>query len=361
MKDTITMRQAGILLLLCIFSNKILLLPSLMFEHVKADAIFSLILLFLVELLCLPILISLKKKFPNQKLYDIMKKYITVLGAKLIYLILILFMLFKALLTFSIVYVYFKQQIYQDEFIWIVLIAFIPVINHAVLTGLKSTTRTMEILLGVVLTGFVFCLAISLFTPISTPIFFVSSAKEIFASVYKYAFTFGDFIIMFLVIDKIDFKQKEEKKLYFYSSMGMLLVILLFFLFYSKYQITAFMHNNALADLLVFSVQFNAIGRLDIIAMLTIMTITLFQMEIFCYAFCNCFLNLFPLLNDKYAVVVFDILFLILYYIFVGKYEIMVNSTVGWLAIVGAIVSYLIPLICFIISLFKRREYEKSG
>lgn len=360
MKDKITMRQAGILAFLCILSNKILLLPSLMFEFVKADSIFSLAMLFAVELLTLPILIKLKQKHPDKKLYEILKGYITTVGAKLLYILLLLFMLFKTLLTFSIVYVYFKQQIYQDEFIWIVLLAFIPVINHAVISGLKPSVRTMELFFGVITTGFIFCLAISLFTPISSPVFFVSSVKNIFYSIYKYSFTFGDFIFLFLIIDKIDYKKKEEKKLYFYSILAMTLVLLLFYLFYSKYRITAFMHNNALADLLVFSVQFNAIGRLDIIAMLTIMMITLFQMEIFCYAFCDCFLNIFPLLNKKYAVVVFDVVFLILYYIFIGKYETMVGSTVGWLAVVGALVSYFVPLVCFIISLIKRRTHERS-
>lgn len=360
MNKNISMRQTGILILFSVFTTKLLLLPALMFEDVKADAIFSIILLFTLELLCLPILFKLKRKYPDKKFHDILKKYLTSFVAKVIILILMFFVLIKSILTFSIVYVYFKQQIYQDEFVWIALVACIAVISHAVLGGLRPMARTMELLFGIVISGFVFCLAISLFTPISTPTFFVSPAKDVFYSLYKYAFTFGDFAFLFLIIDKIDYKKREEKKVYFYAIFAMVLVLSLFFLFYSKYQVTAFMHNNALADLLVFSVKFNAVGRLDIVAMLTIMMITLFEIELMCYIFCDGFTSLFPLLNKKYAIVVFDVLFLLLYYVFIGKYEIMVRSTVIWLPIVGVIVGYVLPLICFIISTIKRRKNEKT-
>jgi hypothetical protein len=120
------------------------------------------------------------------------------------------------------------------------------------------------------------------------------------------------------------------------------------------------MHNNALADLLVFSVQFNAIGRLDIIAMITIMMITIFQMEIFCYAFCDGFLKIFPLLNKVYSIVIFDIIFLLLYYFLIGNYEAIVNSTFGWLEIIGAIASYVFPLICLVISIIKGEKHEEK-
>ena len=360
MKDSISMRQAGILALFVIFSNKILLLPGLMHEYIKADAIFAIFLLFGIEFMAIPILLKLKRTFPNSKLYDVLKKYLTIVGAKLIYIAILVFMIFKALLTFSVVYVYFKEQIYQNEFIWIALICFLPIMNHAFMSGLRPTARTMELFFSVVITGFIFCLVISLFTPISTPYFFVAEAGKVFNSIYKYAFTFGDFLFLFLIMDKIEYNQRQEKKIYFYVGLGMALVIALFFLFYCKYQLTSFMHNNALADLLVFSVEFNAIGRLDIVAMLTIMMVTLFQMEIFCYGFCDSFINIFPPLKKPYAIVVFDIAFLILYYIFIGKYEVMVHSTVTWLPVLGVTLGYVFPLACFIFTFLKRRKNEKT-
>ena len=352
----ISINQCGVLIVMCIFANKILLLPSLMYEKTSADSIFVLITLFLLDFIMLPILIKLKNLYPEQKFYDILKDKLGSLVTKIIYITLLIFFFFKCLLVFSITYVYFKQQIYQDEFIFMALISFFPVINHAVFCGLRSFSRTMELFFGIVIAGFIFCLVISLFTPISSPLFFTSTAKEFFTSMHNHIFAFGDFIFLFLAMDRLDFKKGKVKSLYFYTLFAMFLVVLLFFLFYAKYQMTAFMHNNALADLLVFSVQFNAIGRLDIIAMLTIMIITLFQMEIFSYAFCDCFMSIFPL-NKIYSVAVFDVLFLILYYVFIGIYEIMVKSSLLWLPYLSIFINYILPIITLIIIIIDIRQH----
>ena len=356
----ISVRQCGMIIVMCIFANKILLMPSLMYQQTSADSIFVLITLFLLDFVMLPIFIKLKKSYPDKKLYDILKDKLGVVLTKIIYIAMLCFFFFKCLLVFSVTYVYFKQQIYQDEFIFMALIAFLPVINHAVISGVRAFSRTIELFFGVVIAGFIVCLVISLFTPISTPDFFISSGKEFFSALYNHIFAFGDFIILFLIMDRIETKKGQAKHLYFYSIFAMILVVILFYLFYAKYQITAFMHNNALADLLVFSVQFNAIGRLDIIAMLTIMFITLFQMEIFNYAFCDCFVNIFPLLNKNYSIVVFDILFCILYYVFIGRYETMVTSALFWLPYLAIVINYLLPIVLLVILIIRRRKIEKK-
>ena len=356
MKDKISMHQTGVLVVFCILANKVLLLPSIMFEQMKADSIFAMILLFLLDFFALPIFFKLKKKFPDKKMFEIISIFLTKVVAKIIFILLLVFMLFKTLLTFSVVYDYFKQQIYQDEFIWIALICIVPVMNHAVLTGIKSTARTMEMFFGVVVWGILLCFFISLFTHFSMPFFFETSALKIFTGAFKYIFAFGDFILLFLIIDKIDYKQSQEKKIYLYALFAIFIVLFLFYIFYSKYQITAFMHNNALADILVFSVQFNAIGRLDIIAMITIMTLVTFQMEIFCTAFCESFVNVFPLLNKRWAVATFDVAFLLLYYFYVGKFETIVHSAMQWLPILGIVVAYLLPIILYIITFLRRKK-----
>ncbi len=362
MKNTqISLRQCGIIIAMCIFANKILLMPSLMFENSKSDSIFVLIFLFALDFIALPIFLRLKKHYPTERLYDILKDKIGVFVTKLIFILLIVFFFFKCLLVFSVTYVYFKNQIYHDEFIFLAFISFLPVISHAAIVGIRAFSRTMELFFFFVIAGFIVCLCISLFTPISMPYFFTTTAKDFFTSTYNHIFSFGDFAFLFLVIDRIKISDGEEKSIYKYAFFSMLLVLILYILFFAKYQITAFMHNNALADMLVFSVQFNAIGRLDIIAMITIMLMTVFQMEIFSFAFCECFQSIFPLLNRAYAIVFFDILFCVLYYVFVGKYENVVSSVVSWLPVLGMIVSYLLPILFWIISYQKRRgKIEKT-
>lgn len=360
MKREINARQCGILIFLCVLANKFLLLPSLMYEQTGNDAIISLAILFALDFVVLPIFINLKKAYPDEKLFDLLAKKITKPIAVFIYIIFAFYFLIKAILTVDIVYAYLKQQVYQGDFFWIAIISIIPVINHAVMKGMRVMTRTMEIFFILILIGFFTCLGFSLFTSLTFPVFFTAPLSTILTSSYKNAFSFGDFIVCFLIMDKIKLKKGEEKTLYKFTALAIGLIFALFIIYYSRYQITSFMHNNALSDVLVFSIQFNAIGRLDIISMLTIMFITTFELEIFCFGFCDSVLNIFPLMTKSYVIVFFDVLALLAYYLYFGRYEVIISAFSSWLIGFAIFINYIFPAICFLVFIFKgKNSFEK--
>lgn len=353
----INARQTGILLFMCILANKFLLLPSLMFKQTKNDAIFVLIILFVLDIIALPIFFKLKRKYPDKKLFEILSKHLTKTITIMIYIVFAFYFLIKAILTVDVVYSYLKQQVYQGDFFLLALISIIPVVNHAALKGVRVMSRTMEIFFFIVIVGFLTCLGFSLFTNFSMPVFFTSSIKEILSSSYKNAFAFGDFIFLFLIIDKVKLKKNDEKIIYKYSFFAIFLIFLLFFLYYAKFQETSFMHNAAISDILVFSVQFNAIGRLDIISMITIMFITTFELEIFAYGFCESLLNLTPKVNKQFSIIFLDVIGFLLYTLYFGRYEYIISSFSSWLIYIAILINYLLPAIFYFLSLnYKRKE-----
>ncbi|MBQ8444338.1 MAG: GerAB/ArcD/ProY family transporter [Clostridia bacterium] len=360
MKAKISLRQTGILLVFCILSNKLLLLPSLMFEDEGVDGAIAVAIAFAVEFIMIPIFIRLKSKYPNSSFYEIIKNHLGSIIVKIIFSAIMLFMFIKAILTFGIVYVYFKQEIYQEEFLMLILVCMIPVVTHGVFSGLRAMSRTMEFFFTVVIAGFIICLVMSLFTSISFPVFFVSPASSILSSAFKYFIVFDDFLFIFVIMDRVDLKKGQGKKLYVYALFGILLVLALFIFFYAKYPVTAFMHDNALSDLLVFSVQFSAIGRLNIIAMITIMIITLFQMEIYSYGFCQCFEFLLPKLNKKHAIALFDIAFILIFTLYVGSHTDIVDAAQGWFSIFALIVGAIVLLLGIIFNFTRRKDENKD-
>lgn len=355
---TISARQTGIIVFLTILANKILVLPSILYKNSKADSIFVMLALFFIEFLILLVFLKLKKNYPNQTFLSILQKKLGKIIAKTIIFVFLVFFLFKTMLTYSVLFVYLKDLVYQDEFGFLALICLIPVINHATIIGLRSMSRTFEMFYYLVVVGIVFCLAIAFFTDISTPILFVSPVSALFASAWQGLFAFGDYLVLFIFIDRITIKKGEAKNVILFALVGIIFVLAIFTIFYSKYQLTSFMHNNALADLLVFSVQFNAIGRLDIIAMLTIMTLGLFQLEIFLTAFCDCFVMVFSKLSIKYATAVFDILFLVIYLVLIAKYEVMISLATSILPYLAIVASYLLPILFYALSFKHKREVK---
>ncbi len=360
MNRTISLRQTGMLCVMMILANKILLLPSLLYKTVKTDGIFVVITLFLIDLLVLGTFIKLKLAYPDQKLRDVLEKHIGKIATKIIYTIFLVFFLFKVFLTFSIAFMYLKQQVYQDEFTIIAIIAVLPVINHAVLSGLRTFSRTIELFYYIAIGFFMTCLIIALGSFKQTPSFFVAQPGDFGLALIKNVFSFGDYIFLFLVMDKIELEKKDIKKFLKFVFFGIFLVIALFFIYYSIYQVTSFMHNYAIADILTITVEFNAIGRLDIVAMVTIMLLSLFQMMIFHYAFSECFVSIFTKLNKIFSVVVFDVLFLVVYFILIGRYEVMVTYVETWLPYFAMVADYLIAIIFFIISCIKNEKSQKN-
>lgn len=366
--NTISGRQTGMLCVMTILANKILLLPALMYEGVRADGLLVMMFLFLIDFAVLWVFFMLKKKYPTQTLNEILESSLGKVIAKIIFIIFMAFFLFKLLLTYSVTYMYLKQQVYQDEFAFLALICFLPIMNHAVFAGLRGFSRTIEIFYYVICTGIFLCLAISLINFNNIPTLFDSTPSDFFLTSFRHVFSFGDYLFLFLIIDKVELKHGDINRILRFVSVGIFAVLSIFFMFYSIYQVTAFMHNNALADILVFSIQFSAIGRLDIIAMITIMLLAFFQLEIFQFSFSEAFCNVFHSLSRAYSIVVFDVLFLIVYFVLVGKYENMIFYTEGWLTYFAIFSNFLIPLILFFLALpkkqsvagLKRGRYEKS-
>ena len=359
MSNKISAGQAGVIAFILVLSNKILLLPSLLYQFVSADGLFVMLGLFLIDLATLFVFVKMKRAYPNDKLVDVFNKKLSPFFSKIIYLILLTFFFFKVVLTFSIAYLYFQQQVYQDKFIPIAFICAFPLACFAVIKGLRPLARTIELFYYILIAGVVICLSFSLFTTLNSPILFTSSIKDLGLTMYKHVFTFGDFIFLFLVMDKIEMQGKTSKKIYWNAILGMILVLALYAIFYCKYHITAFMHNNALSDVVVFTVEFNAFGRLDVIAMVTICFITIFQVNIFSYAVCDTLQVLFPKMTNKFSCGVFIVSYLLLYELYLGKYEVLIQWVNGWEAVLGVVAGYVLPIIFFIIVMVGRKNEKQ--
>jgi len=144
MKNTISLRQAACILGILVFTNKVLVLPSLFYEDVGVDGIFILIGLFLIDFLMIPLFFLLKKRFPTESFFNILSQIITKYGAVIIYVLLCGFFLMKALSTYNISLMYLKNQVYFEISEFVFIICFLTIANSLALKGLRSSGRTTE-------------------------------------------------------------------------------------------------------------------------------------------------------------------------------------------------------------------------
>ncbi len=358
MKQTLSSRQGAILASLLLFANKILVLPSLLYENSKADGFFILIILLGVELCLLALFFNIKTAHPNLSFYDVIKKYIGIVGAKIFYSLLLIYFFFKIMLLFNISYMYFHVQVYIDVAYYLFLFAFLVVMNSSVLRGIRPIGRGAEFFYFFIIGCMFFIILLSFANFDRFPLFFDSPPAQYFKGLFSNLFCFGDMLVLFVLMDKIEFKKKDETKFFKYIGASVVILILIYFMFYSIFGQTSFIHKNAISDIITFSYRFIDLGRLDIIAIVTVMFLSFLQLSIYCYALCECFMKLFSKLSIVYTIVVFDAVFIAVVASSLVNYLTVINlgmNVMGYFAIVLHLILPILVL-CFIKFSHRRQQ-----
>ncbi len=355
----ISSRQTAVIACVLLFANKILVLPSLLYEYAKADGLFVMLLLLFAELLLLMIFFRLKHKFPDSSFYEIIKKNTGAFLAKLIFFLIILYLFYKILLVYNVSYMYFRAQVYLDAGFYTFVLVFLLVCNSCVMRGLRSLSRCMEFFFTFIIVCFIFCLLLSIANFNKFPIFFDTNILKFMESGFRHIFCFGDILLLFLLMDKIELDKKGEKQITVYVLTTILLILILYLMFYSIFNYTSFVHKNAISDIITFSYRFTDLGRLDMVAIITVMFLSLFQISIALYVFCDCFVKLFPPLNKVYGLVAFDSMFLLL--IFISSIDYIRITYFGTLVMpyFALILQYVLPVICLFFTIGGGNEKNK--
>ncbi len=354
---TISSRQTAVLASVMLFANKILVLPSLLYEYAKADSIFIMLLLLLAELGLLFIFFRLKRRFPDLSFYQIIKQKMGVFMAKSLYILIAIYIFYKILLVYNVSYVYFRVQVYLDASFYIFVLVFLLVCNSSVMRGLRPLVRGMEFFYYFLITCFVFCLLLSVANFNKFPLFFDAPAGEFFLGGFKHLFCFGDVLILFLLMDRIKIEnKKDEKQILTYTLIVMALILILYIMFYSIFNHTSFVHKNAISDIITFSYRFTNIGRLDMVAIVLVMFLSLFQISVALYVFCDCFNKIFPSLGKIYGVITFDLIFL--GFVLLSVFDFLQVTALGVLVVpyFALVLQYILPIVCLFFTIGGKHE-----
>lgn len=349
MIKTISVRQTAIIISILLFANKILVLPSLLYEVSKADGFFIILFLLSLEFLILLMFLRLKSLYPSTSFYDILKLKLGTFLAKFFYILLAIYFFYKIMLLFNICYMYFHVQVYIDASYYIFIFAFLVIINSSVLRGIRPIARSIEFFYGFILFCLIFCIALSIANFDKFPIFFDSKLVNFFDGSFRHLFCFGDMLILLVLIDKVDSNNllKSKSILYFFTSAVIILSV--YFMFYSIFDYTAFLHKNAISDIITFSYRFIDLGRLDIIAVIIIMFLAFFQLCLYAYAFIECFIKIFSKLSVVYSMVVYDLLFIFIVFTSLIDYLVAIKIGVSIIPYLSIFLYFLLPLFCIFV------------
>ena len=309
---TINAWQAGILTCVLLFANKILILPSLLYEDTKMEAVFVPFVLFAFELGLVFLFFKLKSKFPNCSFATLLQNLCGKWLSILIYGLIMLFFLGKAVLLYNVTYMFFKNVIYIDTGTLPYLLCIVVVINHLAVCGLRALGRTLQLFFPAILAVTLFSIIVGASGIEAMPLFFTSTAKSFVFSCLRHISAFGDSIFLFVFFDRIEIKKGQWKSFFALTGFGMVCVSAIIVISLVIYCYTAFLHPFAFFELMSYIKEYGGLGRIDILSMIVLIAFTYFHMAIYMKIFTSSFDTIFPKIKSIYGVLVFDFAFVLI-------------------------------------------------
>lgn len=361
MKNSINLRQMACIAGTLVFANKVLVLPSLLFDDIGVDGIFCLIFMFSIDILLLWAFFKVKKTFPTATFFEILSKIFTKYGAYIIYFCLMIFFFFKAVLVYTVTLMYLKNQVYFDAVEYVFLICFLTITNQLTFSGLRTASRTLEFFYSFIMLLIFLCAYTTATNFNGFPVFFNTPILDIGKISFKNIFAFGDVIFFFVIMDRIDLTKGKKRTVFFYAIFNMLIVLLLYGVFFSVFKYTGFMHNNAASDVITYSNKFVNFGRIDIIAVIVITMLNYFQLGIYSKGCDYTFCSIFKTKNRIYSIVIFDIFFVLAIFVFIADYTVALNIARTIIPYISIVLQYAVPILCFVFALCQKkgRKYDK--
>lgn len=307
--NNVSVWQVGILMFVLLLANKILMLPSLLYEDARLEVWIVLLILFAFEMGLVVLFWKLKLKYPNESFAVIMKQIFGKWATKIFFVFVAIFCLGKALLLYNVTYIFFKSVIYKEANNLLYLIAFLPVVVHLAVSGLRVMGRTMQMFFPAVIVTILFCVGVGFIGSGAIPLAFQATAASITKSTFKHISAFGDSIFLFLIMDKVNIQKGKWKPLFFFSAISLVLVAVICMVFVFSYSYTSFMHPFALFEIMSYVKEYGGLGRIDIVAIVLIICLTYFQLALYLRMFISAFDNVIENLKVVYPVATFVFLF----------------------------------------------------
>lgn len=265
-------RQVCLFLVAFLPITKLFTLPSILAERAGRDLWISAAAILFAEILTAFFVASAMKK-ENADFFTLCEKYLGKAGAKIVYAVYLVSFIVKAVLPINEQRDYVGQTLYVTRpDLWVFLPFFI-IAFYICTKKLRALGRCAEIFFALTLAGLCFIIVLAApnfdagaFLPVG-----VSGAKPVLSGAYKAIPWFGDCVYLILIIGNVREEKKSTLKITVSYAAAALLSLIFLTIFYGTFSSIAFRQRFALTEMSKYSAVINNVGRLDYLAIFTLL------------------------------------------------------------------------------------------
>ena len=282
---SLTTWQMCTLLAIGVISNKLLLLPSIMYEYAGRDAVFVLLFKFLLAVIFVGIILFALTKNPDKTLREIVSTIIGDFGYRLLAFLIFILYLFKNFLLLMESELFLGSTMYQDYDKLMFLVPSILVSGYVAYKGLQTIGRTCEALCGVIFAGLLFTFILSIteldfsnILPLGTVGF-----SECFDALNASFLWFGNYFVLFFCLGDVKMSKGLVKKVYLALVISILFVVAFFVVYYANFEYSSGLHKFAISDITQFTPEIASFTKVDWITVIVWMMTSVLQGSIQIY------------------------------------------------------------------------------
>ena len=230
----ITTNQYILIAVFCILTSKIMTMPNIVFEYAQKDAVFSVLLNTLFDVLLVVLITILIKKYPNSTFFEVLKQKFGKIIAVVILSAVSVFLVFKGAFLLQETLSFFTLALYEQVNFWLLFIPAILTIIYISYKGLSAIGRSIDIYWIFVFLALLIILTISVMKVdfnANLPYFENGIGPMLLGSMHSLLYTGNPLLLLFFVG-----KVQQKPKIVAYTSlfafgMGVLIVVLNFVFF----------------------------------------------------------------------------------------------------------------------------------
>ncbi len=363
MKEQISIRQTACFCAISLLALKLIALPSLLFEKSNSSGLIVAIIMFIIDILMLFLYLKIKEKYPDFSLYEIIKKYLGKIIAKIVYILIYLFFVFKLCMLMNEGVLYMQDVVDEDHSLIVFLLTYLPVITALSFNGLKSCARTCEFGFIFILIGLVICLFLSEVSLSFGEIgpLFIKDIKNILSACFDYNFWFSDFLFVTILADKIKIEKNAKRKIFSFVFMVAILLLILYFVYFRLFRVTAFLNKNAIADVTEYNRNIGNSGNIDIISIFVYLFVIFLQGSLYMNCLRICYEKIFEYKNSYHSLISANIIIFLLEYFVFFNIQKITDFVLFYFKYFGILIWIIIPLFYILLLVFgKEKKYDKK-
>lgn len=363
MEKRLTARQVGVALSLSMVAMKFLMFPALTTRFAGRDSYLSVFLGLAIDLLLLVAVLLISMKYPDTTFKELLSDAFGKWFAKIIFFIMFVYMFMKGMLVIKQTHNYLLESLF-DEFKWFkFVIPMMAIVVFMISKNLRAIFRSIEFVYVLVAA----CIIMVLIIPITNmEIFAILPFAEygptpIFEGFFRTCFTFGDYLIVILLMGNIKFKKNGGKVIFGFAAVSAVLTIIFNIIFVCLFENLATNRSLSVTDIPLHSNLPFTIGRLDWIAIIFWIVALILQIGVFMILATECLVNVIPVARGWNVFIVTCCvwaMFLSFRLNLAKMIEIIVTTP---FSIVVLCVHFVIPIVLFLaVFVKKRREHVRS-